>query len=585
MPPATSKALLAANNDADWTTAEHKARDAVRRWPGDPVGWKVLGGALLATGDLKDALMALVHAVRLAPQDAELHGMLGRLLRAMGLTKEAEAAYRCALSLQPDHVPTHNNLAVLLASLGRLADAEASYREALRLQPDSVETLISLGVLLADTQRFAEAEALYQRAAEIRPAYTPAYSNRLMCMSYMPSRSVEDCRAVAEQFGQMVERAVPVPFNAWPLTHRPQRLKIGLVSGDLGSHPVGFFLESVLAHLDPAQVEVTAYVTRVRNDDVTERLRTLVPAWKSLIGMSDEAAARLIHNDGIHILMDLSGHTAHNRLSLFAYKAAPVQVSWLGYFATTGLTRIDYVLGDRHVTPTGEAAQYTESLWRLPDSYLCFTPPAVPVTVGPLPALSAGVVTFGCFNTLIKMNDAVVASWARVLHAVPQSRLFLKAHQLGDEETHRQTVTRFAAQEIAEDRLILEGKSPLSVMFEAYNRVDMVLDPFPFPGGTTSTQALWMGVPVLTRKGDRFLAHLGETVVTTAGLPEWVAADDADFLAKAVAFASDLPRLAALRAALRGTVMASPLFDARRYARNLEDALWGMWREKTGESG
>jgi protein O-GlcNAc transferase len=285
------------------------------------------------------------------------------------------------------------------------------------------------------------------------------------------------------------------------------------------------------------------------------------------------------------VLLDLSGHTAKNRLPMFAWKPAPVQVSWLGYFASTGVAEMDYVIGDAHIAPARDECHFSESICRLPDSYLCFTPPNVAVEPGPLPALGNTQVTFGCFNKLTKMNNAVVALWARVLLAVPHSRLFLKTTQLKDAAICEVTRQEFAAHGIATDRLILEGSSPRAELLAAYQRVDIALDPFPYPGGTTSVEALWMGVPVLTKRGDRFLSHMGESILHNAGLADWIADDDDDYVAKAVAHTADLSRLAALRAGLRQQVLASPLFEAKQFARNFEAAMWGMWQNWQEQHG
>jgi len=287
----------------------------------------------------------------------------------------------------------------------------------------------------------------------------------------------------------------------------------------------------------------------------------------------------MIHADGIHVLIDASGHTAGNRLPVFAWKPSPVQVSWLGYFATTGVAEIDYLLGDSFVTPANEAAHFTEKIWRLPESYLCFTPPKLAMEVGPLPALVNGYVTFGCFNNLAKMGDEVVAVWARVLHAVPNSRLFLKTGQLNDVDLYASTCQRFADFGIAADRLIMEGGAPRAELLAAYQRVDIALDPFPYPGGTTSVEAIWMGVPLIARCGDRFLSHMGETINHNAGLADWIALDDDAYVAKAVNFSGDLVQLAGTRARLRQQALESPLFNAPRFARNFETALWGMWQK------
>jgi predicted O-linked N-acetylglucosamine transferase (SPINDLY family) len=297
------------------------------------------------------------------------------------------------------------------------------------------------------------------------------------------------------------------------------------------------------------------------------------------VGLSDENLAQQIREDGIDILIDLSGHTAHNRLPMFAWKPAPIQVSWLGYFATTGVTAIDYLIADPWTLPESEEANFTENIWRLPETRLCFTPPDVDMEITPLPALSNGHLTFACFNNLTKMNDTVVALWARILAAVPTSRLFLKSKQLREASVRQSVVDRFAAHGIDSERLILEGLSPRAEYLATYQRVDIALDPFPYTGGTTSVEALWMGVPVLTLAGECFLSRQGVGLLMNAGLPEWIAADADDYVARAVSHASDLQRLAALRNGLRQQVLASPVFDAQRFAHHFETALRGMWKK------
>jgi len=286
------------------------------------------------------------------------------------------------------------------------------------------------------------------------------------------------------------------------------------------------------------------------------------------------------------VLIDLSGHTKHNRLPVFAWKPAPVQVTWLGLPATSGVAEMDYVLGDPWAIPEQCEDQFTEAVWRMPDSYLCLTIPASPIQVAPLPALVSGHVTFGSFNNLTKMNDSVVAVWARILTSVPNSRLLLKAKQLSDAAVCTQTLQRFAAHGIAPERMQLQGiLASRNEHLATYNKVDIALDTFPYPGVTTSVEALWMGVPVLSMQGDRFLSCTASSIAHNAGLAEWIAAGQDDYVAKAVRYASDLPRLAVLRAGLRQQVLASPLFDAPRFARHFEEALWGMWQRHREQSG
>ena len=557
--------------------AEACYRQALSLKPDYVEGQNNLGNALREQGRLAEAEACYRQALSLKPDYVEGQNNLGVALQEQGRLPEAEACYRQALSIKPDSAEAHNNLGNALREQGRLSEAEACYRQALSLKPDYLEAQNNLGVALQEQGRLSEAEASLRRALSIKPDHAEAHSNLLFALSYTPDYHASHYLEEARRYGQMATKKVDTRFSAWRCAPRPERLRVGLVSGDLRNHPVGYFLESILARIDSSRSELIAYVTNHKVDDLTARIRPCFSAWKSLIGLSDKAAADVIHADGIHVLLDCSGHTSKNRLPMFAWKPAPVQVSWPGYFASTGVAEMDYLLGDPYVTPAGETGHFTEEVWQLPESYLCFTPPDVPLEVGPLPALSSNSVTFGSFNNLTKMNGAVVGVWAKVLQAVPYSRLFLKANQLNDPGVHDATRHRFAACGITPDRLILEGSSPRAKMLEAYDRVDIILAPFPYPGGTTSVEGLWMGVPTITRHGDCFLSHIGESIAHNAGLADWIAENDDDYVAKAVIHTTDLGRLAALRATLRQQVLASPLFDAPRFARHLEAALWGMW--------
>jgi len=334
-----------------------------------------------------------------------------------------------------------------------------------------------------------------------------------------------------------------------------------------------------LTHIDPDRIELIAYPNHYEEDELTARIRPCFSAWEPLFGKSDEAAARLIHDDGVHVLLDVSNHTGHNRLPMFAWKPAPVQATWLGLPSTSGLAEMDYVLGDPYAIPAEFERHFSEAVWRMPESCLCLAVPDSPVKVAPLPALAAGYVTFGSFNHLTKMTDEVVAVWASVLRSVANSRLYLKTKQLSDPAVREKTRQRFISCGIAPERLLMSGAlASRDDHLAEYNKVDIALDTFPYTGVTTSVEALWMGVPVLSMRGDRFITRTAGSIAHNAGLPDWISTDKDDYAAKATEFTSNLERLAALRAGLRQQVIASPLFDARRFARNFEDALWGMWK-------
>jgi len=548
--------------------------------PDFPEAHSNLGAALKEQGRLDEAVACYSRALGLKPDLLEAHNNLGNARLDQGRLDEAVACFHMALGLRPDYPEAHNNLGNALKEQGRLDEAVASYSRAIGFKQDYPEAHSNLGTVLQDQGRLDEAVACHRHALGLKPDYPDAHSNLLWDMNYMPHISLAEAREEACRFGRMVAARSAAPFSAWACAAAPARLRVGFVSGDLLGHPVGYFLEGLLNEIDPGRVELLAYPTHNKGDNLTLRLRRRFDAWTPLTGLDDEAAARQIHADGVHVLVDLSGHTANNRLPLFVRRPAPVQASWLGYFATTGVTEIDYLLADPHVAPPEEEHHFTEKIWRLPESYLCFTPPDVELEVAPLPALPSGPVTFGCFNNLTKMNDAVVGLWARVLRAVPDSRLFLKAKQLDDRSVSETTRQRFAAHGIDTGRLILEGRSPRLELLRAYDRVDIALDPFPYPGGTTSVEGLWMGVPVITRRGDRFLSHVGESIAHNAGMADWIAEDDDAYVAKAVFQASDLQRLAGLRGRLRQQVLVSPLFDAKRFARHFEAAMWAMWESR-----
>ena len=558
-------------------------RRALEINPDYPAAHNNRGTALKELGRLEQAEESYRQALRIMPEWAEVHSNLGTALKELGRPSEALGSYRRAVQLNPKAAEAHSNLGALLRDCGELEEAEFSIRRALEIQPDYAEAHNNLGVVNKDLGRLQEAEAAFRRALELKPDYTEAHNNLLFTLNYLANRSSEFRLESAIDYGHKVTGRAGQAYSAWRCIPHPARLKVGIVSGDLSQHPVGYFLESLLGEIDRNRVELVAFPTHRKSDELTDRLRQHLAAWIPLFDLSDSSAAGCIEAEGVHVLLDLSGHSAHNRLPVFARKPAPIQATWLGYLATTGLPAMDYLIADAWTLPASEERHFTEKIWRLPESYLCFTPPRLTIPVSPLPALSSGVVTFGSFNNLTKVSDQVIALWARVLTAVPGSRLLLKAKQLQAASIRQQTRARFAVRGIDAEQLILEG--PVLDNAEhlaAYQRIDIALDSFPYPGITTTVESLWMGVPVLTLSGERFLSRQGVGLLMNAGLPDWIATDANDYVARASACASDLDRLARLRQDLREQVLASPIFDAARFARRFETALWEMWRHRQG---
>jgi len=564
---------------------------ALSLWPGNPETLNNLGNVLLDQNLPGEAEADFRLALAKAPDYARAHGNLGVALHTQGRTEEAFAAFRRARELAPDNAEAASNLGALLRALGRLGSARELCREAVDCDPRCAAARNNLGVVLKECGALDEAVECFRQALALAPMDFEARSNLLYTLHYAGAAAAPQRLAEAREYGAFAARAAGEAYTSWltePLADTGGRLRVGLVSGDLRSHAVGYFLESVLDNLDPARLELYAYPSGAGGaqeggpeadgaDPLAARLRGRFAAWRPL-PRCDAEAAELIHADGVHVLVDLSGHTAHNRLPVFARRPAPAQATWLGYAGATGLAEMDCLLADPVSLPPELEGECTETVLRLPDTRLCFTPPADSPAPAPLPALENGHVTFCCCNDLAKLNDAVLTLWARVLAAVPGSRLLLKAGQLDDATLREETVERVASLGLDPARVDLCGPQPRAEYLAAYARADIALDPFPYPGGATSVEALWMGVPVLTLAGRGFLARQGMALLACAGLADWVAQDEDAYVALAAARAADIPALAALRGRLRGQVAASPLCDAARFARNMEAALLEIWR-------
>jgi protein O-GlcNAc transferase len=538
-----------------------------------------LGNALQGLGKLEEAVDSYRRLLSLEPDFAGGIFNLANVLQELGRLDEAVDGYQQALALRPDFVEAYNNLGMTLHAQGNFEEAIASYRRALALKPDFVEAHSNLGNALLAQGNLNGATSSCLQAFALKPDYLGAHSNLLLYMNYLPGQSPSHYLAEARHFGRKATARVRAPFTDWICPPHPERLRVGMVSGDFRNHPVGYFLENILANIDPKQIELIAYPTNRGEDALTARLRSRFVAWKPLAGLHDEAAARLIHDDGVHVLLDLSGHTRANRLPVVAWKPAPVQATWLGYFASTGMAEMDYLIADSVSVPESHQVHFTEKIWYLPETRVCFSPPGVPeeLPITPLPALQNGYVTFGCFQNLAKLNDKVLEVWGRIFHILPQSRLRLQNRLLSSREVREQMLQRLQRAGITAERVLLEKQLPRIDYLNAHAHIDLILDTFPFSGLTTTCEALWMGVPTMTLAGNTMVSRQGASLLSCAGLTDWIVNDEDDYVAKAQALVSDLQKLTRLRAGLREQLLSSPLFDGPRFARNFATALWGMW--------
>lgn len=585
---------------------------AVELMPEDREALCNLGAALDELGHPEEAEAMYRRVLLMDPHHADTLNNLGDNLRLRHRFEEALPLLRHALDMRPDFPEAHNNLGCLLHTTGNLHAARQHLEKALQLRPNYPEALINLGNVLQEERYFLaaeqvlrqaaaispshpvalnnlgnlltilgredEAENLFNRALAAKPDYYDAFSNLLFNLNYSERGSPEYRLARAQDFGERVTRGAGHQYETWNLPLRPDKLRIGLISGDLRNHPVGFFLAGPLENVAASSLELIAYPTQDKEDNLTSRIRNCCHGWHSLAGLDDRTAAGLIHGDGIHVLLDLSGHTAHNRLPVFAWRPAPVQASWLGYFATTGVPQMDYLLADSLSVPPEHQGHFTEAIQYLPDTRLCFTAPESPLAVAELPVLRTGHLTLGSFQNLAKANDKVLDAWSRILSAFKDSRLRWQCKQFSDPAVAAATLERLEQHGIARQRVSLHGAMPRELYLAAHNEVDFILDTFPYPGGTTTCEALWMGVPTLTLAGGSMHSRQGASLMSAAGLSEWVAASEDEYVEAARRLGRDISHLAHLRATLRPRVAASPLFDAARFARHLETALWEMWR-------
>ncbi|QCG93050.1 tetratricopeptide repeat protein (plasmid) [Azospirillum sp. TSA2s] len=563
-------------------------RAAVDRSPDDPHVHSNFGCLLLEMGRLEEAQAMLRRAVELQPDYAEAHFNLGNALRLVDDMDGALAAYDEALRLKPDLAAALSNRGDILKGRAELSKAVEAFLAALRAAPGMAEPLNNLGETLKEQGRITEAVTVFQKGLAQHPTHTLMHSNLLLALNYTADVPPEMVYRVHTHWAERHADPVMPAGRQYANDRSPDRkLRIGYVSPDFCAHSVSFFAEPVIREHDRTAFEVVCYPCSRRADAVTARLQGVADRWVPITGMTDEQAAARIAADGIDILVDLAGHTAENRLTLFARKPAPVQVTWLGYPNTTGMRAIDHRLTDAVADPVGLSDQLSaERLVRLPHGFHCYQPPVDVASQPRPPVLNNGFVTFGSFNNTSKVTAEVVRVWAEILKRVPDARLLLKSRQMGDEETRARYHNSFAAQGVAPERVELLARIPAADgHLRAYDRIDIALDPFPYNGTTTTCEALWMGVPVLTLAGRTHVARVGASLLTNVGLTELIAADEAEYVAKAVALAGDLERLVELRAGMRSRLEAAPLTDYAGFTRAMERAFRAMWRQWVGQPG
>lgn len=583
--------------------------------PRNAGAWNNLGNALKETGQLDQVQGAYQRAVELDPKLADAHDNLARLFQSQHAIDRAIHHYRQSVQHKPHNPRSHNNLGTLLLlagqreaalhafdtaiaqqpgyarawnnrgtalrELGRPIEAEEAFRRALDLDATLYEAANNYGEVLGVQGRADEGLAILERVVSLTPDQGPIHSNFVMLHQYRPGVTLQE---LADAHRDWAERQAPPSLAAprnWPRSSDTARpLRLGFVSADLGRHPVGCIMLPLVEHLDRSRFELWCYSNRVMYDPLQQQLRQGVNMWRDVRALTDEQVTDVIREDQIDVLFDLSGHTGHNRLGVFARRAAPVQITWAGYQSTTGIAAIDYLLTDAQMAPSGVDQYFTEQVVRLPEAAWCCRIDSPPVDVGQPPCVTRGQVTFGSFNNASKVSAAVVDLWAHVLTATPSSRLILKYRGFDDLRLMQHFRRLFQARGVVPERIEFRGQTSFEQMLAEYREIDIALDPFPFGGGMTSLIALWMGVPVVTWPGETIASRQTLSMLSAAGDVSTVARDQDDYVRIATELAADPARLIELRQRLRGQISQTAFIDAHRAVPEWENTVARLYYER-----
>lgn len=547
--------------------------------PNNPPTQANLGFLLVQQGQPQQCLDLLRPLLESANSTAQIWAAAGHAYRALDNLERAVASFHNALALAPGDAEARHNLAISLRAAWQLAEAKAVTRSLLESDPKHASAWYTLGHLEQATGRIDEAIDAFLRSVQLSPQPS-RHSTLLTAIQYVEQIEPATLLAAHREWDAIHTRSVtPLP----PPVTRPdidRKLRIGFICSQFGQHPVGFLALPAIASLDKSRCTVVCYSGRSVEDDYTIRFRTAADIWRVTTELSAEQLAAQIRTDEIDILIDLMGHTSPALLA-FAYRPAPLQISWLGYVGTTGMQTTDCLLADAHHILPGEEAFYTEQILRMPHGYACYGPPDYAPEVNELPALKSGNVSFGCFNNPAKFSPGILQAWAEILRRVPNSRLLLKYFGLDDRETQQLFMAHFAAANIDPTRITFEGGTAHSQTLDAYQRVDLALDTQPYSGGLTTCEALWMGVPVITYPGKTFAGRHSTSHLTNAGFGQFIAENRARYIDLAVNWANRLNELSRIRRGMREQIRQSTLCDAPRFAGDLLAVLREAWIKTT----
>ncbi len=539
-----------------------------------------MGNVLRSLNEYKKAIQCYEKALKKKPDYAEAYYNLGHILHDSGKIEQAVPCYQKAIELMPDYAEAYNNIGYIFKDQGLLSEAILCFQRSIQIDPNFESSFNNMGNALSGQGKLDEAMLCYRNSLTIKPDFAPAHSNLIYCMNFQedinPIRLFEEHKNWAQQHAHALKSKKHNHHNSKSLG---KKLRIGYVSSDFRAHSVSYFMEPLLESHDNRSFKVFCYSDVPCYDSVTDRLSLLADKFRKTSGLPDEDMAKLIKKDRIDILFDLAGHTAGNRLLVFARKPAPIQVTYLGYPNTTGLEEIDYRITDAIADPLDRTDNlHTEKLVQLSSGFLCFKPEIKSPPVSNQPSERSGIITFGSFNQRAKISPKVIKLWSTILTIVPNSQIILKSKELIDTETRKRLIGSFAENGLPPEKIkLLNYISSTYEHLELYNTVDIGLDTFPYNGTTTTCEAMWMGVPVIVLAGKTHLSRVGVSLLSRVGLDELIAESHDEYIAKAVKLANDPGRLRKYRNSLRNMMLQSVLTNAKEFTQEFEAALKKMW--------
>ena len=564
-----------------------------------------LGVCMYKLGKITEAIQIYEKAMRIQPNHADVHNNLGVAFKELGENEKSIKYYQKAIEIQPNHADAHNNLGTafkelkeynksmhhyektiqinpkfpiaysnlgnVYKELGEYEKAISWYRKAIQINPEYADSYYNLGTVFGELDEFEKAISYYSKAIKIQPDHPSANANLLFntCWSNNNNKYLE----IAKKYYGTIQKYDEKGLGNIK-TSRQKILKVGFVSGDFRNHSVVFFLLDTFKYLRKKEIKLFAYSNNLNEDKFTKLIKQYFDNWISVIHKTDKDLINLIRKDNLDILFDLSGHTANNRLTIFKSRCAPVQATWCGWLASTGIKEIDYIIGDKYATPLSDQRRFTEKIYQLKRIWECLSIPNLGFKTPFVKKNNEKYVIFGYFGNITRVNETVLNVWSKILNQIPNSKLFLKSRWFDIPEMRKKIIKKFDNNKVNKNQLIIEGKSPRAEYIDCYNKVDIMLDAFPISGSTTSFEASYMGVPILTKINENsFWFRTGESINNNLNMGDWIAKDENDYVQKAIKFSENKSDLINLKTELRNLVFKSPMFDSKKYSNDFYEML------------